>query len=75
MFAKEKGKVTNSDYQALNDISKRTATTELTELVDKFKVLIKTGTSGSIIFYKTVGQKSGKSTKTTLEDFRKELAY
>lgn len=56
LFAKEKGKITNSDYQALNDISKRTATTELTELAEKFKVLIKTGTSGSSISYKTVGQ-------------------
>ncbi|WP_144243278.1 hypothetical protein [Sphingobacterium sp. ML3W] len=56
LFAKDKGKITNSDYQVLNSISKRTATTELTELVDKFKVLIKTGTSGSSIFYKIVGQ-------------------
>lgn len=56
LFAKEKGKITNSDYQALNRISKRTATTELTELAEKFKVLIKTGTSGSSISYKTVGQ-------------------
>ena len=42
----KKGKITNSDYQSLNGISKRTATTELTELADKFKVLTKTGTSG-----------------------------
>lgn len=56
LFAKEKGKITNSDYQALNNISKRTATTELTELAEKFKALIKTGTSGSSISYKTVGQ-------------------
>src|SRR5690606_6160922 len=41
LFAKEKGKITNSDYQTLNSISKRTATTELTELSSKFKILIK----------------------------------
>lgn len=56
LFAKEKGKITNSNYQTLNNISKRTATTELTELVDKFKVLLKMGTSGSSISYKIVGQ-------------------
>jgi len=56
LFVKEKGKITNSDYQALNDISKRTATTELTELADKFKVLTKIGTSGAGIYYKIVGQ-------------------
>lgn len=56
LFAKEKGKITNSDYQALNNISKRTATTELTELANKFKVLIKTGTSGASIYYQIVGQ-------------------
>lgn len=43
----ENGKIINSDYQSLNNISKRTATTELTELVNQFKVLTKTGTSGS----------------------------
>ncbi|NLP19286.1 MAG: hypothetical protein GX378_00750 [Bacteroidales bacterium] len=52
----ENGKIINSDYQSLNNISKRTATTELTELVNQFKVLTKTGTSGSNISYKIVGQ-------------------
>jgi len=56
LYAKDKVKITNSDYQTLNDISKRTATTELTELAEKFKVLVKTGTSGSSISYKVVGQ-------------------
>lgn len=56
LYAKDKGKITNSDYQTLNDISKRTATTELTELADKFKILTKTGTSGAGIYYKIVGQ-------------------
>jgi ATP-dependent DNA helicase RecG len=55
LFAKEKGKITNSDYQELNDISKRTATTELTELVEKFKLFDRKGTSGSNIFYKISG--------------------
>jgi len=56
LYAKEKGRISNKDYQELNEISKRTATTELTELADKFKILIKTGTSGAGISYQTMGQ-------------------
>ncbi len=35
LFAKEKGKITNSDYQTLNKISKATATRDLTDLINK----------------------------------------
>lgn len=56
LFAKEKRKITNSDYQALNKISKRTATNELTELVEKHSVFKREGTSGSSVLYKLVGQ-------------------
>jgi len=56
LFAKEKGKITNSDYQDLNEISKRTASNELTELVEKYALFERKGTSGSNIFYKIVGQ-------------------
>lgn len=34
LFVKEKGKITNSDYQELNDIGKTTATEELSKLVE-----------------------------------------
>lgn len=34
LFVKEKGKITNSDYQKLNDIGKTTATEELSHLVE-----------------------------------------
>lgn len=56
LFAKENGKVTNKDYQELTKMSKRTATNELTELVDDFKVLEKIGTSGAGVFYQPIGQ-------------------
>jgi hypothetical protein len=36
------------------------AITELTELINKFRVLIKTGTSGAGISYKIIGQEWGK---------------
>jgi ATP-dependent DNA helicase RecG len=56
LFAKEKGKITNSHYQELNKVSKRTATNELTALVDSFKVLVKSGTLGAGVYYETMGQ-------------------
>ncbi|NEW78125.1 MAG: transcriptional regulator [Gelidibacter sp.] len=55
LFVKEKGKITNSDYQELNSISKRTATTELSELVEKYNLFLREGTSGSNIFYRLCG--------------------
>ncbi|MBX2948022.1 MAG: putative DNA binding domain-containing protein [Crocinitomicaceae bacterium] len=56
LFTKERGKITNSDYQSINSVSKRTATTELKELSETFKILVRSGTSGSAISYRTVGQ-------------------
>jgi ATP-dependent DNA helicase RecG len=35
LYTKENGKITNSEYQKINDIGKTTATEELTELVGK----------------------------------------
>lgn len=55
LYAKEKGKITNSEYQTINSVSKRTATNDLTELVSK-SILKKNGTSGSNIWYEVVGQ-------------------
>jgi ATP-dependent DNA helicase RecG len=56
LFSKQSGKISNKKYQELNQISKRTATSELTELVEKYKILLKTGTSGAGISYKIMGQ-------------------
>jgi ATP-dependent DNA helicase RecG len=56
LYTKENEKITNSDYQKLNEISKRTATNELTELVEKYVLFERKGTSGSSIFYKIMGQ-------------------
>jgi len=55
LYVKEKGKITNSEYQTLNSVSKRTATNDLTELLSK-SLLRKIGTSGSSIWYEVVGQ-------------------
>ena len=37
MYVEENERVTNREYQALNKVSNRTATYELTELVDKYR--------------------------------------
>jgi hypothetical protein len=56
LHVKEKGKITNSEYQAINSVSKRTATNDLAELVSQFSLLRKIRTSGSNIWYEGVGQ-------------------
>lgn len=52
---KDNGKITNSEYQALNNVSKATATRDLTELVEKFKVLKRTGDIGAGTSYILIG--------------------
>lgn len=45
LFVKEKGQITNSDYQALTKLSKSSSATDLQQLVDK-KILSRIGTTG-----------------------------
>lgn len=45
LFAKDKGKITNSEYQELNDIKKSVTATELQDLTDK-GILVKVGNTG-----------------------------
>ena len=54
-YLKEKGKITNTNYQQLNSVSKRTATNDLAELADKYKLINHTG-FGAGSFYKLIGQ-------------------
>lgn len=55
LYVKEKGKITNSDYQSLNDVSKATATRDLKELVEKHKILKRTGDIGAGTNYILIG--------------------
>ncbi|WP_461534435.1 ATP-binding protein [Sinomicrobium sp.] len=55
LFTKEKGKITNSDYQTLNDVSKATATRDLSELVEKFQILRRSGDVGAGTNYILIG--------------------
>jgi ATP-dependent DNA helicase RecG len=50
LFAKDNGKITNSEYQKLNDCSRNTASNDLTELVDK-DLLKPSGQKGAGAFY------------------------
>ncbi len=57
LYVKEKGKITNSEYQALNDVSKPTATRDIQDLEER-KMLINRGSKGSSSVYElnnTVG--------------------
>jgi ATP-dependent DNA helicase RecG len=47
LFVKEKGKISNTNYQELFGVSKATATRDLTELLDKFGLLEKVGQTGA----------------------------
>jgi ATP-dependent DNA helicase RecG len=50
LLAKEKGKITNSEYQTLNDVSRETATRDLKELIEK-NILKSSGQKGAGAFY------------------------
>jgi ATP-dependent DNA helicase RecG len=49
-YVKEKGRITNKEYQNLTGISRQMATIDLTQLVEK-GILIKTGKAGAGIAY------------------------
>lgn len=54
-YLKEKKTITNKTYQDLCDVSKATATRDLTELVEKHKLLERTGEVGAGTTYKLIG--------------------
>jgi ATP-dependent DNA helicase RecG len=45
LYVKEKGKITNSEFQEINNVSKRTATNDLSELVETHKIFKQLGAS------------------------------
>ncbi|GHT29164.1 ATP-dependent DNA helicase [Bacteroidia bacterium] len=50
LYVKEKGKITNSEYQKINNTSERTASREISELV-RLNILGQAGTFGAGSFY------------------------
>ena len=55
-YVKAKGKITNSEYQTLNSISKRTATNDLTKLEEKYNLLINNGFGAGSYYELNKGQ-------------------
>jgi ATP-dependent DNA helicase RecG len=51
LFVKKKGKISNKEYQTLNNCSRNTASNDLSELLDK-SILISSGKRGAGSFYK-----------------------
>ena len=56
LYVKEKGKITNGEYQEINKISNRTASREILELV-KANIIEQSGTFGAGSFYQLITPK------------------
>lgn len=56
LYVKEKGKITNAEYQTLNSVSKRTATNDLSELVDKYQLINNIGFGAGSYYELRIGQ-------------------
>ncbi len=54
-FVRQKGKITNTEYQENFEVSKATATRDLTELVDKYKLFERSGDVGAGTSYHLIG--------------------
>ena len=50
LFAKEKGKITNSDYQTLTNVSRETATRDIKDLIER-KLFQSSGLKGAGAYY------------------------
>ncbi len=57
-FVKERGKISNTDYQELFGVSKPTATRDLTELVEKYELFERLGQTGAGTVYVLKGKGS-----------------
>ena len=55
MYVKDNGRITNKEYQEINKISKRTATSDLAELVSRYNLLENIG-AGAGSHYLLIGQ-------------------
>jgi ATP-dependent DNA helicase RecG len=54
LYVIEKGKITNAEYQEMNNVSRRTATRDITELAENFKIIEQTGSAGAGSYYKLI---------------------
>jgi ATP-dependent DNA helicase RecG len=54
-YLKENKQITNKIYQEICEVSKATATRDLSELIEKFKILERSGDVGAGTTYKLIG--------------------
>ena len=54
LYIEKHKNITNKDYQKINNISKRTASSELTELVENYNILNKVGNYGAGVSYEAI---------------------
>ena len=59
LYVKEKGRITNAEYQQLCTVSKRTASDGLSELEAK-GLLERVGTTGKGTYYRLKGEEKGR---------------
>jgi len=59
LYVKQTGRITNNEYKELNKISKATATRDLLELTEKFKLFKRTGEVGAGTNYILIGSPQG----------------
>ena len=71
MYVKEKGKITNREYQELCEIRKRQTTDDLKELEDK-QVLKRIGTTGKGTYYVLEGRQRGERSNKGAPKGRKD---
>jgi ATP-dependent DNA helicase RecG len=50
LYVKEHAKITNAEYQKINSVSKPTATRDLAELTDTYKILKNTGFGAGSVY-------------------------
>ena len=67
MYVKEKGKITNKEYQQLTNVSKPMATIDLKALVEK-RIFIKLGVTGRGTEYILVKQRANNGLKGLTKD-------
>ena len=56
LYMKDRGKITNSEYQTLNNVSKRTSTNDLSELVENYNLLNNIGFGAGSYYELSIGQ-------------------
>lgn len=42
-YVKERGKITNREYQEINSVSRQTASNDLSEITDKYRIFVNVG--------------------------------